>query len=117
MHGASHQYPTASENAAKHIAWGEPGKLVPILFPKKGRFSTIRFPSCGMLYRMEHAWRFQSISRSMEKCSKTHWTELRTQFSRGRELRTFSHRMAIPFHEISTLWYSIRHMIKVWVFP
>ena len=30
MHGFSHRFPVARENAAKPILWGEPGKLVKI---------------------------------------------------------------------------------------
>ena len=37
--------------------------------------------------------------------------------NRNIDTDTFSQSMAIPFHEISTLWYSTRHMIKAWVFP
>ena len=32
MHGFTHQFPTVQENATKPIAWGEPEKLVLILF-------------------------------------------------------------------------------------
>ena len=88
--GAPHQYPIASENAAKHILREEPRTLVPIL----------RFPSCGMLYRKGIV--FQSVSDSMGKYSKAHpigenW---------NLDTHTFSKTMVISFHEISTLWYS-----------
>ena len=32
MHGISHQYPVAWENATKPIVWGRPGKLVIFFF-------------------------------------------------------------------------------------
>ena len=33
MQGFSRQFPVAWENATKPMLWGEPGKLVLILFP------------------------------------------------------------------------------------
>lgn len=53
MHVAHHQYPLTWENAAKYIIGGEPGTLVPILFPKYGWFSSIRFPFCEMFHCMK----------------------------------------------------------------
>ena len=41
MHRFPNQFPIVQENATKLIVWGEPGKLVLILFPYYGRF----FPS------------------------------------------------------------------------
>ena len=38
MHRFPHQFPIVQENATKPIVWGEPGKLVLILFPLYGRF-------------------------------------------------------------------------------
>ena len=48
MHEFPHQFPIVQENTTKPIVWGEPGKLVLILFPSKGDF----FPldSHPMLY-------------------------------------------------------------------
>ena len=53
MLGFSHQFSIAWENATKPIAWGEPGKLVVILFPQYGQFFPIRFPSYGILHHLE----------------------------------------------------------------
>ena len=56
MHGFSHKFPTAWENATKSTIWGKSGKLVLILFPWYGCFFSIRFPSYGILYHMGNAW-------------------------------------------------------------
>ena len=52
MRGFLHQFPMAWENTAKSIKLKEPGKLVPIFSPKYGYFSSIRFPSYGIIYHM-----------------------------------------------------------------
>ena len=62
MHGFPHQFPIAWENAAKSIKLGELGRLVPIFPLKYGYFSSIRFPSYGILYHMKNAWLFPSIA-------------------------------------------------------
>ena len=50
-----HQYPIATENEAKHILWGEPGKLLSKLFPKYGWFSSIIVDSLPILwYALSH---------------------------------------------------------------
>ena len=72
MHGFSHQFPIARENATKPIVWEGPRKLVSILFPKYERFFPIWFPSCGILHYMGNAWVFPSISHSMKKSNKIH---------------------------------------------
>ena len=43
MHGFSHQFPTAWENATKSIVWGKSGKLILILFPWYGCFFLIEW--------------------------------------------------------------------------
>ena len=45
IHGFPHQFPIAWENAAKSFELGEPRKLLPILPPTYGYFSSIRFTS------------------------------------------------------------------------
>ena len=72
IHGLPHQFPIAWENAAKSIELGEPGKLVPIFSPKYGYFSSVRFPSYGILHHMGNALLFPSIYNTTEKCSKIH---------------------------------------------
>ena len=72
MHGFPHQFLIVRENATKPFGWGEPGKLVLILFPKYGWFFSIRFPSYGILHHMGNAWASSSISHSTGKCNKTH---------------------------------------------
>ena len=72
IHGFPHQFSKAWENAAKSIELGEPRKLVPVFSLTYEHFSPIRFPSYGILYHMENAWFFSSISNSTEKCSKIH---------------------------------------------
>ena len=42
----------AQENPTKPIVCGEPGKLVPILFPQYGCFFLIRFTFYGILHNM-----------------------------------------------------------------
>ena len=64
MHGFPHQFPITWENSGKSIELGEAGKLVPIFSPKYGYFSSIRFPSYGVLYQMRNAWLFPSIFNS-----------------------------------------------------
>ena len=71
MHGFTHQFPTVRENARKPIVWGEPGKLVLILFPWCGCFFPIRFPSYGIFHYMGNAWVSPLIFHSTGKCNKT----------------------------------------------
>ena len=61
-----------TRNATKLIVWGEPGKLVLILFPYYGRFFSIRFPFYGMLHHMGNACVFSLISHNMGTNSQTH---------------------------------------------
>ena len=82
IHGSHHQFLIAWENAAKSIELRQPGKLVPIAFPKYEYFSSIRFPSYGILYHMGNAWLFPSISNSTEKCSKIHPVSSQVAFPR-----------------------------------
>ena len=71
IHGEfPHQFPIALENAAKSIKLGEPRKLICIFSLMYGHFSSIRFPSCSILYHMGNTWFFPSISNSTGKCSK-----------------------------------------------
>ena len=72
MHGFPHQLPISCENAAKSIELGEPGKLVLIFSLEYEYFSSIRFPSYGILYHMGNTWLFPSISISTRKCRKIH---------------------------------------------
>ena len=70
MHGFPNQFPIVQENATKLIVWGEPGKLVLLLFPYYGRFFSIRFPFYGILHHMGNACVFSLISRNLGKDSK-----------------------------------------------
>ena len=72
MHGFPNQFPIVQENATKLIVWGEPGKLVLILFPYYGRFFSIRFPFYGILHHMGNACVFSLISHNMGKDSQNH---------------------------------------------
>ena len=72
MHGFPNQFPIVQENATKLIVWGEPGKLVLILFPYYERFFSIRFPFYGILHHMGNACVFSLISHNMGKDSQTH---------------------------------------------
>ena len=57
IHGFSHQFPVAWENAVKSIALVEPRKLIPIFSLTYGYFSSIRFPFYGILcYHTGNAW-------------------------------------------------------------
>ena len=70
-------FPSISHSMVKcsrtHL-WEGPGIQIPILLPKYGYFSTIKFSTCGI--HMENAWVFPSISHSMEKQSKTNPWEI-----------------------------------------
>ena len=81
IHGFPYQFLIAWENAAKSIELGECRKLVPIFFLTYGHFSSIRFPSYGILYHMGNAWFFPSISNSTRKCSKIHPVSFLVVFS------------------------------------
>ena len=70
IHGFPHQFLIAHKNAAKSIELEDSEKLVAIFSPKYGYFSSIRFPSCGILYHMGNAWLFPSIFNSAGKCSR-----------------------------------------------
>ena len=72
MHGFPNQFPIVQENATKLIVWGEPGKLVLILFPYYGRFFSIRFPFYGILHHMGNACVFSLISHNLGKDSQNH---------------------------------------------
>lgn len=66
FHGTLHPMKNAwGSPSIFHSMPGEPGTTVPILFPKYTWFSSIRFPSCGMLYCLGNAKFCQSIFRSM----------------------------------------------------
>ena len=71
MHDFPHQFSIAWENAVKSIKFGEPGKLVPIFSPTYGYISSIRFQSFAILYHMENAWLFPSISNTTENAAKS----------------------------------------------
>ena len=78
LHGFSHQFPIAWENPAKSIGLGEPKKLAPIFSLTYGHFSSIRFPSYGILYHMGNAWFFPSISNSTQENAATSTSRLGT---------------------------------------
>ena len=72
MHGFPNQFPIVQENATKLIVWGEPGKLVLLLFPYYGRFFSIRFPFYGILHHMGNVCVFSLISHNLGKDSQNH---------------------------------------------
>ena len=72
MHGFTHQFSIAWENAVKSIELEELVKLVPIFPSTYLYFSSIISQSYGILYHMGNAWLFSSISNSMGKCNKIH---------------------------------------------
>ena len=72
IHGFPHQFPIVQENATKLNVWGEPGKLVLILFQYYGRFLSIRFPFYGILHHMGNACVCSLISHNMGKDSHAH---------------------------------------------
>ena len=110
-HWFSHQFPKARENASKHIVWGEPGKLLLILFPYYECFFPIRFPSYGILHHMGNAWVFATIFYSTRKCNKTHRME------RTRELSTHTFPILRVFFSNQFPFYGIlHHMRNAWVF-
>ena len=80
---------------------GTAWELVSTHFQNYGWFSSIWFPSCGMLYCMGNAWLFQSISHSMGKCSKAHTIGEILNL----DTNTFSQSMTFPFRKVFTLWY------------
>ena len=96
MHDFPHQFPIAWKNAVKSIKFGEPGKLVPIFSPTYGYISSIRFQSFGILYHMENAWLFPSISNTTENAAKsTRWA-----------LRMFFH--SITVSSCSKIWWFVK---------
>ena len=75
MRGFLHQFPTAWENTAKSIKLIEPGKLVPIFSPKYGYFSSMRFPSYGIIYHMVNPWlSYQFLTTRKNAAKSTLWT-------------------------------------------
>ena len=72
MHEFPHQFLKVWENATKLIVWGEPEKLVLILFPYYGRIFSIRFPFYGILSHMENACVFSLICLNLGKDSQNH---------------------------------------------
>ena len=66
IHGPPHQFSIAWEHAAKSIELRKPGKLVPSFSAIYVNFSSIRFPSYGILYQMGKIWLFPSISKARE---------------------------------------------------
>ena len=71
IHGPPHQFSIAWEHAAKSIELRKPGKLVPSFSAIYINFSSIRFPSYGILYQMGKIWLFPSISNSTENATKS----------------------------------------------
>ena len=69
MHGFPNQFPLVQEKATKLIVWGEPRKLVLILFLYYMRFFSIRFPFYGILHHMGNACVFSLISHNLGKDS------------------------------------------------
>ena len=72
MHGFPHQFSLVQENATKPILWGEPGKMVLLIFSLYGCIFPTRSPFYGILYHMGNACAFLSISNNMGKDSQTH---------------------------------------------
>ena len=93
------------ENPIKPVVCGEPGKLLPILFPQYGCFFPIRFTFYGILHNMENAWISPSISHTMGKCSEIH------QIGRAWEIGTnFFPKLWTPFfYQVPILWYTLPH--------
>ena len=67
--GPPHQFSIAWEYAAKSIELRKPGKLVPIFSATYFNFSSIRFPSYGILYQMGRYGFFHQflIARKMQQ--------------------------------------------------
>ena len=72
IHGFPYQFLIAWENAAKSIELGECRKLVPIFFLTYGHFSSIRFPSYGILYHM-HGFSHQFLIARENAAKSTLW--------------------------------------------
>ena len=70
IHGFPYQFFIVREDATKLIVWGEPGKLVLIIFPYYGRIFSIRFPFYSILHHMGNACVFSLISHNLGKDSK-----------------------------------------------
>ena len=73
MYRFPRQFPKERENSGKSIELGESGKLVPIFAPKYGYFSSIRFPSYGILYHIGNTWFFQFLKSRKNKAKSTQW--------------------------------------------
>ena len=73
MHRFPHKFYIVRENARKLIVWGEPGKLVLILFPYYGSIFSIRFPFYGILHHVGNTCVFPLISHNLGKDSQNHW--------------------------------------------
>ena len=72
IHGFPYQFFIVREDATKLIVWGEPGKLVLIIFPYYGRIFSIRFPFYSILHHMGNACVFSLISHNLGKDSQNH---------------------------------------------
>ena len=77
IHWFLHQFSKLRKNATKATVWGEPGKLIVILFPQYEWFFPIRFPLYGILHHMGNAFVSPPIFHRTGKWNKTHrmgWT-------------------------------------------
>ena len=83
----------------------EPVIIKHILFPKYGYFFSIRFLTYSILYHMENARGFPSISHSIGKCSKTHRVGRTWKIG----THTFPKERAVLYHQIPILWYALSH--------
>ena len=101
LHGFSHQFPIVQESTTKLILWGEPGKLVLILFPQYGCFfhyiPILRYTSsngkcmCFLINFPQHGKRQQNPlnEESLKNC-----------------FPHFFRSMGAFFHYIPILWYT-----------
>ena len=123
MHGFTHQFPTVQENATKPIVWGEPEKLVLILF-LYGMGVFFPLDSHSMVYFI--TWEMYVFSHhltAMGKGSHIHRMGIKPgKLVPGNILQNpsywenlgnwhsyFSHSMVSFFHLIAILWYTLSH--------
>ena len=101
----SHQFPTVWENATKPFIWGEPGKLVIIIFPQYGCFFPLdSHPTIYFIIWKMHGLPYQ-FSIVQENATKSIiW---------GRAWEIGTHDFPIVWmlfsHQIPILWYTSPH--------